>query len=251
MALPANKRNYSSAEAFALKRSIEEIGRPRKRYYFALTYGVLKIAIQPFSQLFLKVMRMQVNLAKRPFANRKLFWIVIWAFFFVSLSLGLWSFTEKTTASAEAKRLSSALSDRDRQVQQMREEAEKRSKQTPNIQLTEQDAYELAAARRLIVRKAFPWTKLVNDIDERVPKFVRVLAIKVDESVNESGAVVGLVEVKAIGKTADQMTEMMTAFDNSGGLFLRGQSSQDQALDTTEVPFTINLIYRPFGGGAQ
>ena len=147
--------------------------------------------------------------------------------------------------------MSSAVSDRDRQVRQLKEEAEKNKPQTPAIQLTEQDAYELAAARRLMPRKVFPWTKLINDIEERVPKQVRILSIKVNESVDEGAGVVGLVEVKALGKSSDQMTEMMAAFDNSGGLFLRGQSSQDQAIDTTEVPFTINLIYRPFGGGAQ
>jgi len=194
---------------------------------------------------------MQVNLAKRPFANRKLFWLAVWAVFFLSLSLGLWSFSEKTTANVEARRLTGAISERERQVQQLKEEAEKRNQQTPAVQLTQQEAYELAAARRLIARKAFPWTKLMNEIDERVPKAVRLLSIKVNESVDEEGGIVGLVEVKALGKTPDQMTEMMTAFDNSGGLFLRGQSSQDQALDTTEVPFTINLIYRPFRGGAQ
>lgn len=194
---------------------------------------------------------MQVNLARRPFANRKLFWIAVWSVFFLSLSVGLWAYSEKTTADVEARRLAGAVSDRERQVQQLKEEAEKRKQQTPTVQVTEQDAYELAAARRLIAHKAFPWTKLINDIEDRVPKQVRLLSIKVNESVDEGDGVVGHVEVKALGKSPDQMTEMMAAFDNSGGLFLRGQSTQDQAIETTEVPFTINLIYRPFRGGAQ
>ena len=194
---------------------------------------------------------MQVNLARRPFANRKLFWIAVWAVFFLSLSVGLWAYSEKTTADVEMKRLANDVSERERQVRQLKEDAEKRNQQGPTVQLTERDAYELAAARRLISHKAFPWTKLVNEIEERVPHQVRILSIKVNESQEEGGAVVGLVEVKALGKGSDQMTEMMAAFDNSGGLFVRGQSSQDQALDTNEVPFTINLIYRPFGGGAQ
>lgn len=194
---------------------------------------------------------MQVNLARRPFANRKLFWIAVWSVFFLSLSIGLWAYSEKTTADVEARRLASAVSDRERQVRQLKEEAEKRTQQAPAVQLTEQDAYELAAARRLIPLKAFPWTKLINEIEERVPKNVRILSIKVNESVDEEAGVVGLVEVKALGKSSDHMTEMMGAFDNSGGLFMRGQSSQDQAIETNEVPFTINLVYRPFRGGAQ
>lgn len=194
---------------------------------------------------------MQVNLARRPFANRKLFWITVWSVFFLSLSVGLWAFSEKTTADVEARRLAGAVSDRERQVKQLKEDAEKRAQKAPAVQLTERDAYELAAARRLIYHKAFPWTKLINDIEERVPKQVRILSIKVNESVDEGQGVVGQVEVKALGKGPDQMTEMMAAFDNSGGLFLRGQSSQDQALETNEIPFTINLTYRPFRGGAQ
>ncbi|HEX5731379.1 MAG TPA: hypothetical protein VF131_00985 [Blastocatellia bacterium] len=194
---------------------------------------------------------MQVNLARRPFANRKLFWITVWAVFFLSLSVGLWAYSEKTTTDVEARRLASAVSDRERQVQQLKEDSAKRAQQTPTVQLTERDAYELAAARRIISQKAFPWTKLINDIQERVPNNVRLLSIKVNESVDEEAGVVGLVEVKALGKSSDNMTEMMTAFDNSGGLFMRGQSSQDQSIETNEVPFTLNLIYRPFRGGAQ
>ena len=192
---------------------------------------------------------MQVNLARRPFTNRKLFWIAVWGLFFVSLSIGLWAYSEKTTANAQSKRLAASVSERERQVKQLSEDAEKRKQQNVKVQLTERDAYELAAARRLIVRKAFPWTKMINDLEAHVPKQVRILSIKVDESVDEAGEVVGLVEVKAIGKTADQMTEMMASVDNSGGLFIRGQSAQDQALDTAEVPFTMNLIYRPFRSG--
>ena len=168
---------------------------------------------------------MQVNLARRPFANRKLFWIAVWSVFFLSLSIGLWAYTEKTTADVEARRLAGDVSDRERQVRQLKEESEKRAQQAPTVQLTQQDAYELAAARRLITHKAFPWTKLINEIEARVPKQVRILSIKVNESVDEEAGVVGLVEVKALGKTPDQMTEMMAAFDDSGGLFMRGQST--------------------------
>ena len=192
---------------------------------------------------------MQVNLARQPFTNRKLFWIAVWGLFFVSLSIGLWAFSEKTTASAQSRRLAASVSEREREVKQLNEDAERRKQQSVKVQLTERDAYELAAARRLIARKAFPWTKLINDLETHVPKQVRILSIKVDESVDEAGELVGLVEVKAIGKTADQMTEMMASVDNSGGLFTRGQSAQDQALDTSEVPFTMNLIYRPFRSG--
>ena len=192
---------------------------------------------------------MQVNLATRPFTNRKLFWIIIWGFFFASLSIGLWAYSEKTAANAQSKRLAASVSERERQVRLLNEEAEKRKQQSVRVQLTERDAYELASARRLVARKAFPWTKMINDLEAHVPKQVRILSIKVDESVDETGEVVGLVEVKAIGKTADQMTEMMASVDSSGGLFMRGQSAQDQALDSSEVPFTMNLIYRPFRSG--
>ncbi len=192
---------------------------------------------------------MQVNLATRPFTNRKLFWIVVWAFFFVSLSIGLWAYSEKTTANAQSKRLAATVTERERNVRQLNEEAEKRKQQTVKVQLTEREAYELASARRLVARKAFPWTKMINDLETHVPKQVRILSIKIDESVDEAGEVVGLVEIKAIGKSADQMTEMMASVDNSGGPFIRGQSAQDQALDNSEVPFTMNLIYRPFRSG--
>jgi Tfp pilus assembly protein PilN len=195
-------------------------------------------------------MRINVNLSNRPFTNHKLFWIGLAAVFFVSLWLALFVVAEKTRVSAEINRVSMRIQQNETELQQIRVEAEKRNAQVKQVVLSEQDSLQLAAARQLIERKAFTWNRLMGDIETYIPNDTRIVSIKVEEVANASEGVAAEVEVKALGKTAAQLTEMMTSLSNSNGLFILGQTSQEQAADTGEIPFTINVTYRPSRGGA-
>jgi len=44
------------------------------------------------------------------------------------------------------------------------------------------------------------------------------------------------------------MTEMMEAFEKSGGLFAVRQTTQDAPDEGGGIPFTINLVYSPSRG---
>ena len=128
------------------------------------------IAIKMISRLSLQSMRTSLNLASRPFANHRLFWIAIAVVFFVSLWLGLWVNSEKGQVSAKADEVAGLVAAQAGKVEEYKKELERQSKANERTALSEPDAIELASARQLIASKAFSWNKLLSDIEQFVPK---------------------------------------------------------------------------------
>jgi hypothetical protein len=77
------------------------------------------------------------------------------------------------------------------------------------------------------------------------------MSIKVDEIINTSEDAVARVQVKAMGTTPAELTEMMANLEKSGGLFTVREPGQEATTENGETPFTLNLIYRPSRGAAQ
>ena len=202
-------------------------------------------------RLFLLMMRTTLNLSNRPFTNHRILWIGIGAIFFVSLWLLLWITSERNLVSAKADRIESQIKDLQVQVEQARLENERRGREQQQPEVKEQDRMELAAARHLLERKSFSWNRMISDIELFIPKDARVSGVKADEIVNPGQGVIADVEIKVLGRSPSQMTEMMERLEKSGGLFAVSQSNQDAPSDTGEVPFTLKLIYSPSRGAAQ
>jgi hypothetical protein len=165
--------------------------------------------------------------------------------FFTSLWLALWVAGETSLVSARADQIESQIKRNEDEVARIKEEEERKKREIRMAVMSEQQAFELAAARQLIERKAFSWNRLITDIEGFVPNDARILSIKVNEILDANEGAAAAVEIKAIGKSPAQMTEMMTRLNGSNGLFTLGQSTQEQITDTNEVPFTINITYSP------
>lgn len=196
------------------------------------------------------MMRTSLNLSSRPFTNRRPFWIAITAVFFVTLWFLMWVSAEVTQVSAKADALKVRIESQKAIADAARTEREKKEQEQRQVFITEQEAMELASARMLILQRNFVWNRMISDLEQLVPHQARIAAIKVD-GVSDSGGVTARVQVKAIGATAAQMTEMMVNVEKSGGLFVTDQADQEAVTDTGETPFTLQLSYKPAGGGAQ
>ena len=200
------------------------------------------------SRLSLQSMRTSLNLSSRPFANHRLFWIAIALVFFVSLWLGLWVNSEKSRVHAKADEVAGMVEAQAGKVEEYKKELERRTKADVRIALNEQDAVQLAAARQLIASKAFSWNKLIGDIERFVPNKAKIVSIQVAGASTESGSVAAQVEIKAIGQTSGQLTEMMESLEKSGGLFDVRSFSQEAVTETGEVPFALRVTYLPNRG---
>lgn len=196
-------------------------------------------------------MRTRLNLSTRPFTNHRLFWIVLVAVYFTSLWLTLWVVGEKTSVIARADELQRRIESQKQLVKDATDELERRKKTEVRVVITEQQQIELAAARQLIGRKVFSWNRMISDLEEYVPKNTRIVSIKVEEIANTAEEAMAGIQVKAVGTTAAEMTEMMLNLEKSGGLFAVGETGQDAVAENGETPFTLNLTYRPRRGDSQ
>ena len=194
-------------------------------------------------------MRTKLNLSKNPFTNRRLFWVAVAAVFFITLWTSLWITAEKSAINARASEVSGRIKAQADEVERIKleQEQERQKKEASKVVLTDNQIYELASARRLIAFKAFSWNSMVSDIEKYVPENTRITSILINEILEGEKEATAALELKAIGKSAAQMTEMMTKLEQSKGLFSIGQAVQEQA-DGNETPFTLILTYRPSRG---
>ena len=193
-------------------------------------------------------MRTNLNLSRKPFKNHRLFWIAIAALFFLSLWFGLWVTSETTRVKAKADELANLIKAQEGQVKDYLEEQERLRLAEEKIVMSEQDAIHLASARQLIASRAFAWNRLIGDIERYIPNKAKVTSIELSGASTDGGSVVAQVEIKAVGQQTGQLTEMMESMEKSGGLFAVRTFSQEAALETGEIPFTLRVSYAPSRG---
>jgi hypothetical protein len=172
---------------------------------------------------------------------------VLVAVYFIALWLFLFMSSEKSRVIARQTEVKQRIDGQKADVERAKAELERRKLAERKVVLNEQQAMQLASARKLIQRKMFSWNKLIGDIEEYVPKNTRIMSIKV----STTDEVMAQVQLKALGTTTDELTSMMGNLEKSGGLFIVGEAGQEATTDSGETPFTINLVYRPSRGNAQ
>lgn len=163
----------------------------------------------------------------------------------------VWIATEKDVTSAKADHVAARIKSQHDEVERLRIEREKREREQQPPDVKEQDRLELAAARQLIARRAFNWNRMLSEMEIYVPKQARIIGLKLEQIAALGQSLSASVELKAIGKTSGQMTEMMEALEKSGGLFAVRQTTQDAPDESGGIPFTINLVYSPSRGAEQ
>lgn len=244
--------NFRARDAFALNGSCLKTGWRK-----TLTAGASHKQLQRDdcdglnSQLFLGPMRLYLNLSRRAFTNHRLFWIAFGVIFVGCLWSFLWIGSERARVSVKADELGKRIKEQAVAVEHRRQEQERLNREQQQTVLTEQQTLELTAAHQLIARKGFYWNKMISDLEEYVPKEAKIHSIRVEEVIDAAEGARATVEVKALGKTSAQLTEMMQKLGESKGMFTVGQTSQDATTDEGEVPFMLKLTYVPSGGGAR
>ena len=195
-------------------------------------------------------MRTSLNLSSRPFTNHRLFWIVTAVVFLGSLWFLLWAMTERSVVSAKAGQIKQRIESQKALADAKRAEREKRESEQVRTVISEQEAVELASARRLILERGFSWNRMIAERELIVPQEARITAIKF-VGLSDAGGLVTNVQVKALGATAAKMTEMMSNIANSGGRFVVVQADQEATAESGETPFTLELVYTQSRGEAQ
>src|SRR5262249_26823373 len=117
----------------------------------------LEVWLRPY------IMKPLVNLASRPYRNRRLFWISILAAFVVFSALGLKTIHDLSSLDDQIGDLTPRVNALEVQVR----DAQKVKETTAALSADQNRALE--AATDLINRKAFSWSELLNAIERNIP----------------------------------------------------------------------------------
>ena len=196
-------------------------------------------------------MRTNLNLSSRPFINHRLYWSAVALVLVTGAWAALWINGQKVTAHAKADSIEAQIRARQADEEQAKREEERRRIEKMKKLLTEQEMFQLAAARQMIANKSFSWDRMIKDVDAYIPDNARIVNLKITEFAAAGEESVAQVELKALGKTPAQMTEMMKKLEDSNGRFRIGEAMQEQVTETGEIPFTLQLHYKLTRGGAE
>ena len=193
-------------------------------------------------------MRPTINLAREPFRNRRLFWLMLLALFGVSSYFGLYAINQKVQLEQQVV----SLQESSRKLMPLTT-TKKDSKEPINtLTITPDKNRELLAASELIERRAFSWSQLLNDIERHIPANVRVLRIAVNKvKAKEPNAVANGSEdrtvnlsLEVVGRSSTDVTKMMTDFERTG-IFTVYPREKKLIEGVEEVQFTLDVEYTP------
>lgn len=164
---------------------------------------------------------------------------------------GTWLQARTAEVIADTAECERQIKARQDEFERRKAEEEQRRREAAKIVLSLEESSQLASARLLIPRRAFSADKLLGDVEHYIPQDARILGLKVGSVTAGAGGTVADAEISALGKTAAQLTEMLSLLEKSNGLFVVIEALQSQAADTGEIPFTIRVNYRGTRGGAS
>jgi len=187
-------------------------------------------------------MRPLVNLSSRPFQNRRLFWLATLLLFVVPAYFGI-------DALGTLARRQAELDAFDAQIQRLQGAAKPSDKQaTTNVTISADRNLQLVAASELIARRAFSWSRLLDDIERNLPAGVRVLRVAVVQirpnersgaGENENAATLNMT---VIGKSNAEVTAMINKFHESRR-FKVAPVSKKAVEGTEEIEFELKVEY--------
>jgi len=193
-------------------------------------------------------MRLRTNLAKNPYGNRRLWVVALTAIMVVSSALTV-EFKDQLNLSEQQRQ--AILNQVKQQEAQM---AALRARIPPPVtpdQLKPEEREILTAASVLIERRAFRWSRLLQDIERSIGNDVRLTSMSV--ALDEASRIDALrpgkspVEVSMIvvGRQLQNVLDAMTAL-RATGRFANFRPRKQAVLEgTQEVEYEIDVTYNP------
>lgn len=186
------------------------------------------------------------NLARAPFRNRRLFWLLILLMFVIPSYLGLMAIETMTEAEREITTYTGEVRTLEGQLKKLEKPI------TSTVVITTDQNRKLVAASDLIARRSFSWTQLLNDIERNLPATVRVMRVAVSQiqsdertgtlAANNSGAAELTLDV--IGKSGTDVTSMINRLHESNR-FKVSPMSKKAVEGTEEIEFSLKVEYYP------
>ncbi|MCS6884870.1 MAG: hypothetical protein RMM17_00300 [Acidobacteriota bacterium] len=183
--------------------------------------------------------RLQINLARRPFRNRRLFWLILSVAFAFTLLAGVQ--IVRMLAEREA-----SIADVSKKVALQKDELQRlQSKKIEGATaLTEDQERRLRAASLLIRRRAFSWSKMLSDLETSLPGTIKILSIDFVEDLEDAGNVKLLVAL--VARSAEELTKTVAQLDKRQIFYVDVKNESISADNGHE--FQLEVTYHPGQG---
>ena len=186
----------------------------------------------------------KLNLSSNPFRNRALPWTVtaIVTLFSIVALLFIAKWTLDTNRKAQAA--SREVADLSNQTQEINKRADEIKKA-----LTPEQQRALKSTHTLVDRKQFSWSRLFADLENALPRDVRVTRIAVKEVGAQNGRSVANLELVVASKSSAIVTQMIQEMDRQG-IFKADLTSQNPQRGKGESgqEYELNVFYHPRAG---
>lgn len=183
------------------------------------------------------MIKIDINLASRPFVNRRKFCLVAGGLLAALLTLSYWNFSQYQGVRARRGEANQLLARDKGRFESLSREQEKvlARLQTPE---TADFLDELEHINQLIRRRTFSWTLLLNDLERLTPPNLQVVSIKPQFS--NWGV---LVEIVANGRSSKDNIQFVSNLEASGKFFdvspLYEDISKNPAFVGREIGITV------------
>ncbi|KAF0191116.1 MAG: hypothetical protein FD167_6055 [bacterium] len=181
-------------------------------------------------------MRLKINLAHKPFYNRKFFWLS----FLVVMGLLFWASQWTMDKIEQTKDVSKKLKETIKK-QELELKALQTQKPPPPQTLTLKQIQEIENAAELIKQRRFSWTRLMEEFEQALPKEVRIVSITPSKELDTSNIPLS---VRVYVKNVEDLTKMIAKMDKEG-VFLVNPTNQEPPVQTGDIGFSLSVSYKP------
>lgn len=180
---------------------------------------------------------LRTNLATRPFYNARGVRAAIGAVAAIALGLTIFNVAEVWRLQSQNRELGQAVQSNERQARELRDKARvvRQSINRDALAAVEMKARE---ANRLIDRRAFSWTELLNQFQATLPPDVRITAVQ--PQIDPDGRM--LVAVSVVSRRHEDIEEFIGALEATGS-FSGVLSRQDTANEDGSINSVLQGYY--------
>lgn len=182
-------------------------------------------------------MRLKINLAQKPFYNRKLFWISFLVIMTSLFFIGQWTMEKIEQTKSVSLKMKDTIKKQELELKALQKQAT-----TPVQPLTLDQIKEIKDAAELIKERNFSWTSMLEEFERSLPEKIRVVSIspsKDTPSLKELSF-----KIKIYAKSVEDLTKMIEAMDKDG-VFKIQPLTQESPLQTGDIGYSLNVVYKP------
>lgn len=186
---------------------------------------------------------LEINLARNPFRNRRLFWLLFAVSLSVTLFLGVWAAGQAVDRQSRIQEVSAKIASQKRELEQLSSK-----KIEGPLALTEAQSRQIRAAALLIRQRSFSWSTMLEEFEAALPSNVKISSIRLQKQDDEEKIANFnneiLLNVTISAKAAEDVTKMIAQLDKQRVFYVNIRNETVKKGDD-ELNFELEVTYRP------